>query len=68
MKMSIFFSILEYRHLKNEEFLFASGDETVIRGWLIQTNNKQSLQYKLSGHFSPVTKIMFTDDDLHMIR
>lgn len=60
-------SILMYRTIEGEEYLFASGDEAVIRVWHLQKNKEHHLIYKLTGHFSKITKILFTSDNVNLL-
>ncbi|XP_065221230.1 transducin beta-like protein 3 [Planococcus citri] len=60
-------SVIVFRQIKDKQYIFVSSDESSIRGWLLQSNSKQTQKYHLKGHFSPVTSILFDDDNSHLI-
>ena len=59
-------SVLEYRMISGKPYLFASGDEAVIRGWCLE--DTEHLAYKLAGHFSRITKVVFSENNTTLIR
>lgn len=58
------FTILKYHPDSSKQLIFGAADDTKIRSWDSKTG-KDDLVY--SGHFSKVTSLQFTIDNVHMV-
>ncbi|KAK7588272.1 hypothetical protein V9T40_005517 [Parthenolecanium corni] len=50
IEASLFYSILEFHKINDDEIPFASGDEQVVRGWHLQSDGEHQLLNKLVTH------------------
>ncbi|KAG8281073.1 Transducin (beta)-like 3 [Homalodisca vitripennis] len=56
--------VLKILEKKSSTIVLAAGDDTVIRGWDIQSGN---VVLEFTGHFSKVTDIVFDDQHKYLI-
>ena len=62
IEASLFCSILEFHKINDDEILFASGDEQVVRGWHLQSDGEHQLLNKLVGQYDRIFNILFPPD------
>ncbi|KAK7791158.1 hypothetical protein R5R35_013326 [Gryllus longicercus] len=57
-------NIVKFHPSEEVPLVFASGDDSVIRGWDVSTGK---LEVVLSGHYSRVTAIVFHSNNKHIV-
>ncbi|KAK7595218.1 hypothetical protein V9T40_001651 [Parthenolecanium corni] len=50
--------ILEFHKINDDEIIFASGDEQVVRGWHLQSDSEHQLFNQLAGQYNRISNIL----------